>query len=222
MGGRQALTDSDENDWLETLLTSELFHRIPPANIQKLLTSFSERPVTIGERIVTQDEVGEECYVIKSGGAIVSRQDGKSEETLAALGVGDLFGEDALSSDLPRNASVTISSSGVLMVLKKEDFLTLLQQPVIDFIQEKDIPALAEERDTGVVLLDIRQPREVNIDPIHRAQNIPLAQLRTQLDGLSKSFIYLVYGDARAEAACYILSEFGFEAKVLKREPKPH
>ena len=205
------------NDWLETLLTSSLFNRVPPGNIQKLLSRFSERTVTLGESIIREGEDGRECYVIKEGKALVTRQQNNKNETLAALSNGDLFGEDALISQLPRNASVTMSSDGILMVLTKDDFDVLLKQPVIAYISESELAALIADGDTGTVILDVRLPQEVAANPLHRAQTIPLAQLRGRVHELSKAFIYVIAGEGRAEAAAYILSESGFETRVLKR-----
>ncbi|MCD8521123.1 MAG: cyclic nucleotide-binding domain-containing protein [Saccharospirillaceae bacterium] len=215
---RQAYGQEEENehDWLESLLTSELFNRIPPGNIQKLLTRFTEREVSLGENIIAEGEEGRECYVIKHGKAVVSRKINNKQETLAALGSGDLFGEDALVSHLPRNASITMSSNGVLMVLTKEDFDTLLKEPVIEYVSDNELNALIEEGDTGTVLLDVRLPQEVAASPIHRATAIPLAQLRNRLTELSKAFVYVVTGEGRAEAAAYILTEAGYQARVLK------
>lgn len=204
-------------DWLETLLTSGLFARIPPGNIQKLLSRFNERTVTLGETIIKEGDEGTECYVIKQGKALVTREQGGKQVTLAALGNGALFGEDGLLSNLPRNASITMSSDGVLMVLAKDDFDTLLKQPVLSYIDEAELATLISEGETGTVLLDVRLPQEVAQSPIHRAITIPLAQLRSRLGELSKAFVHVVIGEGRAEAAAYILSDAGFDAKVLKR-----
>lgn len=210
--------EHDTSDWLEGLLTSGVFNQIPPAHIQTLLTRFQPRSVTLGERIIQQGERGNECYVIKRGKAIVSHLKGAKEETLAALAEGDLFGEDSLISDMPRNAHVTMSSDGELMVLTKDDFDTLLKQPVLQYITESELALLISEADTGIVLLDVRQPREAALDPIHRAQNIPLANLRHRLSELSDAFIYVLIGDARSDAAAYILSEAGLQARILRRD----
>lgn len=210
--------DESESDWLETLLTSALFNRVPPGNIQKLLSRFNERVVSLGEEIVREGEEGSECYVIKSGRAIVTRKQHNQTETLAALSNGDLFGEDALVSNLPRNASVTMSSDGVLMTLTKEDFDTLLKSPVLEYVSRAELDHLVEEGDTGTVLLDVRTPQEVAVSPIPRAQCIPLGQLRSRLDELSDVFVYVVCGEGRAEAAAYILTEAGYQARILKPE----
>ncbi|MEC8442935.1 MAG: cyclic nucleotide-binding domain-containing protein [Pseudomonadota bacterium] len=209
-------SESDEDsDWLERLITSELFARIPPANIQKLLTRFEELPAAFGDVIVREGEVGEHCYVIKHGNALVTRGEGDAIETLAALSPGDLFGEDALISDLPRNATITMTSAGAVARLSKEHFDTLLRQPVLKHIRESELEKLIDEADTGVIVLDVRQPPEAEAAPMLRARNVPLSQLRQRVKELEQDFIYVVCGGGRAEAAAYILSEAGFDARVL-------
>lgn len=214
---RQSYQQQDEeSDWLEALLTSNLFNRIPPANIQQLLMRFQERTVTLGESIIREGDEGSECYVIKSGKAVVSRLNSGKEETLAAIATGTLFGEDALVSALPRNASVTMSSDGELMVLTKADFDQLLKNPVLEYVDEAQLQQLIEDGDTGTVLLDVRTTQEAAVNPYPRARNIPLAQLRRHLHELTPEFVHVLMGEARAEAAAYILSEAGFQAKILK------
>lgn len=205
----------EESDWIERLITSELFARIPPANIQKLLTRFEELPANFGDVIIREGEIGEHCYVIKDGGALVTRGEGEKQEILAALSPGDLFGEDALISELPRNATVTMTSGGMLARLSKDNFDQLLKKPVMTHIRESDLESLVEEADTGVIVLDVRHPQEAASAPVLRARNIPLSQLREKLRELEHDFIYVVCGGGRAEAAAYILSEAGFDARVL-------
>lgn len=210
--------EDDDGDWLETLLTSALFNRIPPANIQQLLCRFEERQVQLGDVIVREGDEGDSCYVIKQGKAIVSRGTEPHVEVLAALEHGALFGEDALISDLPRNATVTMSSAGELMVLSKEDFTTLLKQPVLDYIDEHELADLMENSDTGVVMLDVRSEREATTNPIQKAKVMPLSQLRNQVSKLSDEFVYLLQDDSRGEAAAYILSEAGLKTCIVRHK----
>ncbi|WP_028294692.1 cyclic nucleotide-binding domain-containing protein [Oceanobacter kriegii] len=213
-----ALADnSDETDWLETLLTSELFNRIPPGNIQQLLARFEEREVALGDVLITEGDEGNECYVIKTGKALVTRQQGAQVQTLAGLTNGALFGEDSLISSLPRSATITMTSDGVVMVLSKEDFDILLKKPVLEYVEEDKLQDLVDNSDTGVVVLDVRTEQEAAQQPIARARNIPLAQLRHQLPSLNPGFMYVVEGEGRAEAAAYVLSESGFNVRVVKR-----
>lgn len=208
--------DTDQQaDWLDALLTSNIFNQVPAANIQNLLTNFTDRPVSIGEVIINEGEEGHECYVIQKGKAIVSRTDGNKPEILAGLTNGALFGEDALISNLPRNATVTMSSDGSLKVLTKENFDTLLKQPILAYISEDELATLISDGDTGTVILDVRLAQETAANPINHTKAIPLSQLRSQLSTLAKDFIYVVIGGSRAEAAAYILNEAGFQVKVL-------
>ena len=215
----QSQPAADTLDWLEALLTSNLFSRIPPANIQKLITSFHSKPVSLGDVIIHEgEENGSECYVIKQGNALVSRKVNGQVETIAALTHGALFGEDALISNLPRNATITMSSDGELMAIAKEDFDTLLKQPVLHYISDNELAALITDGDTGTVIVDVRQEYESAAAPIHRARAIPLAQLRHRLHELAKDFIYVLVGGRRAEAAAYIFHEAGYDARVLRSE----
>ncbi|UTW49180.1 cyclic nucleotide-binding domain-containing protein [Bacterioplanoides sp. SCSIO 12839] len=214
---RQSYEEQDEEaDWLEALLTSRLFNRIPPANIQQLLMRFNERRVALGEVIIKEGDSGQECYVIKSGKAVVTRMNNGKPETLAAITTGTLFGEDALNSALPRNATVTMSSDGELMVLTQDDFNRLLKNPVLEYLNEAQLHELIEDGDTGTIVIDVRTRQESIAHPLPKARNIPLAKLRSELPGLSPEFVYVTTGEARGEAAAYILNEAGFQTKVLR------
>lgn len=209
---------SEPADWLEALLTSNLFNRVPAANIQKLIACFQPREVQLGEVIIKQGDEGNECYVIKQGNVLVTRLDNGKQETLAGLTNGELFGEDALISNEPRNATITMSSDGVLMVISKDEFEVLLKQPTINYIDDSELATLISEGDTATIILDVRQNIEAESNPVYRARNIPLAQLRSRLNELAPEFTYVTLGEARAEAAAYILHEAGYNVRVLKRE----
>lgn len=202
-----------QGDWLVQLLACKVFDRIPAGNIQELLRRFEERIVNMGDVVVEEGDVGEDFFVIKRGKALVTKR--THSEPLAALQDGDMFGEDALISALPRNATVTMSSYGELMVLPKADFIELLSQPALKYLDNEQLERLIRHSDTGVVLLDVRQPREVQFDPMLPARNIPLSELRQRLPGLSKDYSYVVMGEGRGEAAAYIMSEAGYRVKVL-------
>lgn len=211
--------DTEHRDWMDALLTSALFTKIPPSNIQKLLVRFSEQEVTIGKVIIKEDEDGDEFYVIKEGRALVTRGEGKKEQTLAALQTGDCFGEDALIAESVRNATVTMASNGTLMVLGKQDFNELLKEPVIKRISLEELHIQKEEGDKGTVVIDVRMPQEYRHDHLKDSKNLPLNNFREQLKQLSRDFHYVVYcdGGRRSEVAAYIMNEDGFDAVCLDR-----
>ncbi len=206
-------------DWMDALLTSPLFTRIPPANIQKLLSRFKEREVKIGEIIVQEAAQGDEFYVIKQGRAIVTQGDRHKEKVLAAIQTGHCFGEDALIAESVRNATVTMASNGSLMVLDKVDFDELLKKPIIKSITMEELKIQMDEGDSGTVLIDVRHPEEFRHNPLKNSENIPLNRIREKLAGMNHDFHYVVYcdGGSRSQAAAYIMTESGFHAVCLIR-----
>lgn len=207
--------DDADIDWLETLLTSELFSHIPPSNIQRLLSRFEEHDVSLGDVIIQEGDDATECYVLKQGKALVTRTHNHQTTTLAALNTGALFGEDSLISQLSRSASVTMSSDGVVMSLTKDDFNTLMKSPVLEYVKEDTLDELMENSDVGVVVIDVRPLQEASTTPIRCSKQIPLSELRNRLPELHQDFLYVVAGEGRAEAAAYILSEAGLDVRVL-------
>lgn len=89
------------------------------AKVGKLLKTFDSRK---GDRIVTMGESGDSLFIVKSGEAIVTRDDGQGrDETLAVLGEGDHFGEIALIDMQPRSADVSAMVDSTFLEIKRKD-----------------------------------------------------------------------------------------------------
>jgi CRP-like cAMP-binding protein len=204
-------------DWMTTLLQTKAFHRIPPANIQAIFMRMQRINYRTGDVVIKQGTEGDYFYVVVSGKCVVTRETPLNKEgiKLAELGSGDSFGEEALIAEAKRNATVTMSTDGTLMRLGKNDFQTLLNEPLlqwVDYDKAKEIVA------GGGKWLDVRLPSEFQNFRIDGAVNIPLYFIRLKLNALDKNTQYVVLCDTgrRSSAAAYILSERGFEAFVLK------
>tara|TARA_A100001391_G_scaffold169637_1_gene130551 strand:- start:3826 stop:4932 length:1107 start_codon:yes stop_codon:yes gene_type:complete len=209
---------SDDHDWMDALLASGLLAQIPPARLHALFVKFQPRPVQLGETVIREGDPGDTFYVIKRGKAMVTRAGPTGSQPLAALTAGRFFGEDALISDQPRNATVTMTSDGELMCLDKADFQTLLQAAVIRRISEDQLDTLVQEGERPLVLLDVRLPMESRHDTIPGARNLPLHELRQQAPRLERAFTYVLCAEGRrSELGAYILSEAGLDALVLDR-----
>ncbi len=205
------------DDWMTTLLQTKAFHRIPPANIQAIFMRMQRLNYRAGDVVIKQGDEGDYFYVIVSGRCAVTRETPLNKEgiKLAELGMGDTFGEEALISEAKRNATVTMLMEGTLMRLGKQDFNTLLNEPMlqwVDYEQAKQIVA------KGGKWLDVRLPSEFQNLHIDDAINIPLYFIRLKLNALDKGTSYVVCCDTgrRSSAGAYILSERGFDAHVLK------
>ena len=204
-------------DWMTTLLQTKAFHRIPPANIQAIFMRMQRINCKTGDVIIKQGAEGDYFYVIVSGKCLVTRETPLNKEglKLAELGTGDSFGEEALIAEAKRNATVTMLTDGSLMRLGKQDFQTLLNEPLLQRVDYDQAKKMVAE---GGKWLDVRLPSEFQNFRIEDAINIPLYFIRLRLNALEKNTRYIVCCDTgrRSSAAAYILSERGFEAYVLK------
>ena len=204
-------------DWMTTLLQTKAFHRIPPANIQAIFMRMQRMNFRARDVVIKQGTEGDFFYVVVAGKCVVTRETPLNKEgiKLAELGPGDSFGEEALIAEAKRNATVTMSTDGVLMRLGKNDFQTLLNEPLLQWV---DYDAAKEIVANGGKWLDVRLPSEFQNFRIDDAVNIPLYFIRLKLNALDKNTQYVVCCDTgrRSSAAAYILSERGFEAYVLK------
>ena len=204
-------------DWMTTLLQTKAFHRIPPANIQAIFMRMQRINCKTGDVIIKQGAEGDYFYVIVSGKCLVTRETPLNKEglKLAELGTGDSFGEEALIAEAKRNATVTMLTDGSLMRLGKQDFQTLLNEPLLQWVDYDQAKKMVAE---GGKWLDVRLPSEFQNFRIEDAINIPLYFIRLRLNALEKNTRYIVCCDTgrRSSAAAYILSERGFEAYVLK------
>lgn len=214
-GSDDGMPSSD--DWMTTLLQTKAFHKIPPANIQAIFMRMQRVDFKAGEVVIKQGDEGDYFYVIVKGKCTVTRETPLNKEgiKLAELGMGDTFGEEALISDAKRNASVTMSMEGTLMRLGKEDFRTLLNEPMLEWTDYDEATILVSK---GAKWLDVRLPSEFENYHLPDALNIPLYFMRLKMKNLEKDAHYIVCCDSgrRSSAGAYILSERGFQASVLK------
>ena len=126
-------------DWMTTLLQTKAFHRIPPANIQAIFMRMQRINYRAGDIVIKQGTEGDYFYVVVAGKCVVTRETPLNKEgiKLAELGPGDSFGEEALIAEAKRNATVTMSTDGTLMRLGKNDFQTLLNEPLLQWVDQR-------------------------------------------------------------------------------------
>lgn len=74
-----------------------LFEGYEQEDINLLAPFFQERRFSKGNILFLEGDLGEECYLIKSGVVKIFRIDEAREITLALLRKGDYFGEMAMS-----------------------------------------------------------------------------------------------------------------------------
>jgi CRP-like cAMP-binding protein len=114
----------------------ELFRKVPlfeacsRRELVLLARHSDEVDFNPGRELVKEGSSGREFFVIIDGSVDVRRK-GRKIDT---LGRGDFFGEMALLTNRPRNATVTTSSPVHALVLTKQRFRQLLgENPLISF-----------------------------------------------------------------------------------------
>lgn len=223
--GNYMVTNVDEvheeqSDWMSSLLSAPLFDFVQPAQIQKLFSKFEPVVRYQGDTIILQGEPGDYFFVIQSGRVKVEQETDGLPVKVAEMGPGSFFGEDALVSDVARNATVTMVSDGKLMRLSQPDFESLLHRPLIEKLSRVEAEKLLQQDEPAAYYLDVRSTEEYEVDKIEGGINLPLMSLRKNLERLKQDAVYVACcnGDKRAELAAYILNENGFTAYVLRED----
>jgi len=210
--------DYDEDrDWIETLLMSNLFHKIPPFNIRQIIDRFEPRVVGADEVIIREGEQGNDCYIIKEGTAIVTVYDEniQADREVAVLQAGQCFGEDALVNRTLRNATVRMIENGVLMALKKRDFLSLMTEPAMFAVPFEQAVAKVQ---SGACWLDVRFQSEFEFDSLPGAFHLPmhLMVLKSRIMDPDKQYYAICGTGRRASIAAYLLQQRGFNVVPVK------
>ena len=207
----------DSDDWMTTLLQTKAFHRIPAANIQAIFMRMRQVNYKAGDVVIKQGDDGDFFYVITEGRCAVTRETPLNKDgiRLADLGKGDTFGEEALISQAKRNATVTMATDGSVMRLGQEDFNTLMNEPILQWVDMEEARKIIAR---GGKWLDVRLPSEFESFHQEGAVNIPLYFIRLKLKALDANTPYVVCCDTgrRSSAGAFILAERGFDAYVLR------
>lgn len=209
--------DADEDsDWMLQVLRNPTFEKLPPANANEMFARMEAMTVKAHDVIIRQGDPGDYYYLIREGKCSVSQKGASGKVAIVnQLSAGDQFGEEALISDAPRNATIMMLTDGVLMRLAKKDFLELLRQPLIDWINPGEAESLLAK---GAGLLDVRTEAEFGRGAIRSAKNLPLYRIRQMAPELQSGQKYVIYCQtgSRSAIAAFMLNQRGFETYVLK------
>lgn len=208
---------SNQDDWMVKLLQMRVFQMVPPANLQAMFLRMTEIKVLAGDTVIKQDQDGDYFYAIIAGQCLVTREvPGHKDLPLAELAPGSCFGEEALIADTKRNATVTMLTDGSLMRLSKQDFRSLLNDPISRRISFAEAQKKVESGQAR--WLDVRLPTEYAVQHLPGSMSIPLYLLRKKLPTLDDKMTYIVYCDSgsRSSAAVFLMIQRGFDAHVLE------
>lgn len=107
---------------VEFLRKSPLFASLSAHTLADVADKMSLEEFSAGAEVIRQGDAGDKLYVIRSGSALVEVSEDGRRRQVAKLGVGDFFGEAALITGEPRNATVLAAEDTELYVLGNDDF----------------------------------------------------------------------------------------------------
>jgi CRP-like cAMP-binding protein len=199
-----------DKSWMMALLRSDTFFRIPPENLEALVQRMEAVRFAPRQLVVRQGEEGDYYYIIREGRCRVIVNDTPVTE----LNPLDAFGEEAILSGAPRNASIKMLTRGLLMRLSKADFEELLVPPLVHQVVPQEALAKIQQ---GAVLVDVRSVEEYQHHRLVRSINLPLFILRAKLANLDPDATYIVYCETglRSSAACFIMAQQGFNVLLM-------
>ncbi len=136
-------------------------------------------------------------------------------ELVATMEAGHGFGEEALISDSPRNATVRAVDDTAVWTLSKADFDSIMKA---SFLKEVNPEEVLSRTDDKINYLDVRMKMEFDEEHIPGAVNLPLGELREKYSELDKSKEYHVYClvGARSAAAAFLMNSQGFQATSIR------
>jgi CRP/FNR family transcriptional regulator/CRP/FNR family cyclic AMP-dependent transcriptional regulator len=181
--------------------------------------------------VILAREEGDSFFIILRGRVkvAISGTDGR-EMILSVLGRGEFFGELSLLDGRPRSASVTTLEETTLLVLRRSDFLRILnEQPSLAIklivglasrlrkadMQMANLALLGITDRISNVLLGLAQDHGVQTDEGVLIQNRPTHQTLAGMSGTARETVTRVL--KRLEAAGYIRSK-GRQVLILNQD----
>jgi putative ABC transport system ATP-binding protein len=113
----------------EFLKKSPVFAALSPAELLNVAERMKQEEFSANTRIIREGEEGDKFYIIGSGNVDVHVNvdpEGRQTRIVDQMGAGDFFGEKALITGEPRNASIVSRDEVVLYSLGKEEFQAAL------------------------------------------------------------------------------------------------
>jgi putative ABC transport system ATP-binding protein len=108
---------------VEFLKTVDVFSHLTAIELTNVAEKMTKRQFIAGDVVIRQDEPGEEFFLISDGTVDIMREG----HEVAQLGSGDFFGEAALITGEPRNATVVANDNVETYVLGKAEFQAAIE-----------------------------------------------------------------------------------------------
>jgi len=106
----------------------KLFRYLTPQEISWMLVKWRPKEVSEGSVIIKEGTTGDEMYLIETGRVEIHLIRGDVVLLLTELQEPAFFGEMSILTDKPRSATVKAKTDVRLLVLKKQDFMNVVNE----------------------------------------------------------------------------------------------
>ena len=228
--------------WEGFLRDVPILKSLTESESSKLADALWEEDYVDGQYIIKQNDEGNKFFIVAEGACTVtSKAEGKDEQELSKLKVGDYFGEIALLTNQPRAASVMATGAAKCLFVDSKAFNQLLG-PVTDILRRnmdnyKTYEELAGDGEAKAAVKEeewhtvaVKLPAETDVDAVFKAMDklYPLDKIEIEVNREEKEH-RIVYeaaelpADAPAESFVAEMSvEKGADAVVFTWSVKAH
>ena len=207
---------------LEHVLTLPIFKHLPEHNKQHLAEQFTTVTYGEGDVVFHEGSRNDYFYIISEGHAFITRRAPQSGQVIdiTELGPDEGFGEESLIANGRHNATVSIKQDCVLFRLPRQEFMTLVIKPTINWLSQS---AALTAQSTGAVLLDVRMPSQFIAHNLPGSINLPLPVLRKTASILNNDKEYIVCSDNGVQSiiASFLLNYRGIDVKTMQGPVNP-
>lgn len=110
----------------QMLARCEIFHHLTPRSLTEMADQLEAEQLPEGTRVIREGDPGDKFYLIRQGTVSVRR--GSDDVEVAQLREGDSFGETALLTGQPRNASIVTLTDTTFYSMSQEKFDYVVRQ----------------------------------------------------------------------------------------------
>jgi CRP-like cAMP-binding protein len=112
---------------LDRLRSCAVFAGLETHELTALCEFVQERTIHAGEEFIRQADIGDRCFIVASGYAVVFQRDQDEEVLLSTVGPGECLGELGYFSDGRRSASVRANEDMEVLELYYTDLQRILE-----------------------------------------------------------------------------------------------
>jgi CRP/FNR family cyclic AMP-dependent transcriptional regulator len=127
---------TDPADLLTFLPSIALFGGLEQPTLERIISMLTVQHLEPGTEVCRQGEVGRSMFVVRSGEAVIYRdnEDGGGRMRFKRLGPGEFFGEMTLLDIMKRSATVVVEKPTVLLSLGNKELYRLYNEDVAGYV----------------------------------------------------------------------------------------